>query len=450
MTVMTKEKELALAERREYDSVTPEERVAVAKKVGRTGISYFINARHPETSSRAAALRSRLLLAGDRADLLWKRIDAGMPLTTACWLLAECEATHHKAGKRGDIQEVIKKRLDRYDREGSIRVVGGKVVRATLAMGRAERIASGQEQVSASRRVTPGSKRWLRGAARDAIAAWIAAFLPKGDERAAAWSAECLREVEVLLDSFARRFSRDPPNKRQLFEACNLLNVPRPRWGQRVDQEKARKHQRAALRPLHPDIRGDNSGTEAFQAINEAYQTIVAYNDSLGLNDDPFGLRDRGGRKKEKVHATSNGARSKEPEPRRSEPRRPESRKSEPESEPVPESEPATPESEPAAPESPPRGSARSLWDLPGIDASVQAVHVLTKGEPLCMFQTGVPSSWPAGHVWVAIDDAEGRSLAEEKLCVDCLAQVGVIESLRGRSRGEKKDVEEKENRDGT
>jgi len=275
MAVTTRDKELAVAERLAYEAAPPELR-------GKRGIYEFIKKSKPEVSAQDAKYRARLLNAGERSDPFWLRVDGGMPLSTAVRLLHECEVAHLKTGKSGDIQDVVRDRLARYDSEGTLHVSPkGKAYRVTQSKVRASRIAKGQERPRGPR---SASKRNLKGAVRDAIAAWISTRLPKDDERAGPWVEECMREVEAVLDSFGQRFTWQAPKRSRLYASCDLLNVPRPRWGQRADQERAWKHRRAALRAHHPDVLGHEGGREAFQAISDAYQDIVAYNDSLGLN----------------------------------------------------------------------------------------------------------------------------------------------------------------------
>lgn len=275
MTVSTKDKDLAIDERSAYDAAPAELR-------GKRGIYDFIKKTRPKSSAEGAKQRARLLNAGDRADQFWLRVEAGMPLSTAVRLLCECEAAL-KTGKSGAFQDVVRARLARYDTEGTLRMTAdGKTYRASQSKERAARIAKGQDRPRGPR---SASKRNLKGAARDAIAAWLAARLPKDDERAEQWVADCMREVETVLDSFAQRFTWQVPKRNLLNASCDLLNVPRPRWGQRADQERAWKHRRAALRSHHPDVVGHEGGVEAFQAISDAYQNIVAYNDSLDLNE---------------------------------------------------------------------------------------------------------------------------------------------------------------------
>lgn len=283
MTVSTKDKEIAMAERLAYESASPELR-------GKRGIYEFVRKTQPGASAEGAKHRSRLLNAGDRADQFWLRVETGMPLSTAVRLLHECEKAHLKTGKSGDIQDVVRARLERYDSEGTLHVsASGRTYRVLQSKGRAARIAKGEDRPRGPR---SASKRNLKGAVRDAIAAWLAARLPKDDERAGQWVEECMREVETVLDSFAQRFSWQAPKRNKLNAACDLLNVPRPRWGQRADQERAWKHRRAALRSHHPDVVGHEGGVEAYQAINDAYHDIVAYNDSLDLNEVPSAPRE--------------------------------------------------------------------------------------------------------------------------------------------------------------
>lgn len=273
--MMTPMKKLALAERKEYDAAKPEER----KASGKSGIGAFIHMRHPEVMVNDARHRCRLLQAGDAADIFWARVEDGMPLVTAITLLAECSRVWRESGKGEGVtqDDVIRERLIRYDSEGFIRkTADGKVYRASSTHGRSSRIASGKEPA----KKTPSARH--KTIVREAIAAWIASRLPKDDERAAAWAMEAMREVELLLSTFSNRFSNQPPDKSALRNACDLLGIPRPKWGQPADQERARKNQRAALRKIHPDVIGDDSGVEAFQAINDSYNIIIAYNDSFG------------------------------------------------------------------------------------------------------------------------------------------------------------------------
>jgi len=279
VTTMTKEKELAMAERALFEAAPAADRSGLKR-----GIGDFIRVKRPGTSAASAAHRSRLLLAGERADLLWERVDQGMPLSTACRILHEAQVEHLEAGKEGDIQAVVKKCLARYDSEGILHVVNGKAFRVTHAKGRAARIAKGRARQKGRR---GGGDKHLKGDVRDAVAAWLAARLPKDDERVEGWVEECMKEVEVVLDSFTRRFTWPAPKRSKIFAACDLLNVARPRWGSRADQERAWKHRKAALRKLHPDTVGHDGEKEAFQAINDAYQTVVAYNDSLVKPDGP-------------------------------------------------------------------------------------------------------------------------------------------------------------------
>lgn len=280
----TEEHRLAISERQEYEAATPEERK------GHKDLAYFIHARHPERSSISVQTRNRLNRAGERATILWERIAAGMPLRTASVLLRECESVWKgmtAKDRRGQsFDDVMKKRLVEYDSHGHIRVgKDGKIYRATSPTLRATRVAKGEVSArgtsSSSRTVTLTQHKAI---VRDAIAAWMAARAPKDDPRAGLWTAECMREIEVVLTSFTSRFGAAKPRRDDLFSACDLLNIPRPRWGKPADQKRAWKNRRSVLKSTHPDTLGHEGGLDAYRGINDAYNIIIAYNDSLNLN----------------------------------------------------------------------------------------------------------------------------------------------------------------------
>lgn len=270
--MMTPDKKLAIAERKEYDALDVEERKLYAD------IGDFVHKRHPEVSENSASHRSRLLLAGDRADVLWDRIAQGMSLSTAVRMLRDAEKMWRKNSFDLDLDALLSERLARYDGEGTVRRVGEKFVRTQTTAARASRIAKGEIHPERAARVPMRRKKT---AVREAVAAWIAARLPKDDERAATMVDDLMREIEVVLSSFAARLVRALPSRAELFEACDLLNVPRPKWGKRVDQKRAWKNRKAALKSTHPDTLGHNGGIEAFQAIKDAYDVVARYNDSI-------------------------------------------------------------------------------------------------------------------------------------------------------------------------
>ncbi len=278
-TTMTEEQKLAIAERQEYETATAEER-----KSGKgNGISHFIHARYPERSGVSIANRNRLNTGGERAAILWQRIDAGMPLATAVTLFRDCELAWNGLSDKEkwatNFDDIVKKRLEDYESHGHIRrSAGGKIYRALSPTIRAARVAKGEGSGR-----DPSPKKALtqhKAIVREAVAAWMAARLPKGDPRIESWTGEFMIEVEAMLASFTNRFSATKPDRNQLFAACDLLNVPRPRWGKPVDQKRAWKIRRSVLKATHPDKVGD-SGLEEYRAINDAYNIIIAYNDSL-------------------------------------------------------------------------------------------------------------------------------------------------------------------------
>lgn len=300
---MSEQQKLAVAERREYETASPEERKP------HHNLSDFIKAKYPERSSAAVSVRGKLHLAGERAAIFWERIEAGMPLSTAVNLMRNCEkawaekSTKERGSKETErlalFTKIATERLERYDAQGMVRTVNGKMYRSTPPTDRAMRIAKGEatprNQAAAKGSSKKNKDPVLTGhktIVREAIAAWVAARLPKDDPRVPAFTTEFMREIEVVLQSFTQRLSMAKPNRDQLFSACDLLNIPRPRWGKPADEKRARKNQRSVLKSTHPDTLGHDGGLDAYQAINEAYNTIVAYNDSLNSNPNRSGESD--------------------------------------------------------------------------------------------------------------------------------------------------------------
>jgi hypothetical protein len=268
MSDMTKEQARASAERQEFDAATAEER-KVARDIGR-----FIAMRQPGISEQSVSLRSRLHLAGERAQVLWERIEAGMPLVTAVRILRESDNAWRKLTGDTPIDEVLRKRLADYDASGHVRRVGDRVYRTSGdVQSRAAAIAKGEK--------APAHKARPKTAVREAIAAWIASNVPKNHSEKDRWVDECMAEVEVVLASFAKRFRATAPEKARLYAACDMLNIPRPKWGARADEVRAWKNRKAALASMHPDALGHDGAVGGFQAIKDAYDVIVAYNDNL-------------------------------------------------------------------------------------------------------------------------------------------------------------------------
>ena len=295
LKAMTEEQKLAISERQEYEAATREERKPYHN------ISAFIKAKYPERSSAGISIRSKLHLAGDRASIFWERIDDGMPLATAANLMRDSEkAWAQKSNKeRGSDEKerlasftkVAVERLERYDAQGMVRTMNGKMYRSMPPTDRAIRIAKGEAAPRGHGKGSPSTKKNKEAVltqhktiVRESIAAWIAARLPKGDSRVPALTMEFMREIEVVLTSFTQRLSMSKPNRDQLFSACDLLNIPRPRWGKPADQKRAWKNRRAVLKSTHPDTLGHEGGLGAYHGITEAYNIVVAYNDSLNPN----------------------------------------------------------------------------------------------------------------------------------------------------------------------
>lgn len=273
--VMTKDKARAIKERALFDALPADER---RKYHG--GCGAYIAATDATTSSNAVEKRQRLLLAGPHADPFWLKIEhEGMPIATAISLLRQAKTEWRAVkGTTRSLESVIATVIQRYESAGHVRYVGDRVVRTRDKIAdRVERIARGESNGKT------GSKGTPRQAVREAIASWAHETFQRRDERLEGLVADCVREVDLVLDTFVNRMRPKSIDKKRLHHACDMLNIPRPKWGRRADDKRAWKNRSRALAAMHPDTLGDDSAKDAFQAIKDAYDVVISYNDSLDL-----------------------------------------------------------------------------------------------------------------------------------------------------------------------
>jgi hypothetical protein len=93
-----------------------------------------------------------------------------------------------------------------------------------------------------------------------------------------------IAEIELVITTFRARVGRARTRSvswAKVREACTLLSIPVPKRGRLCDLVAARKHQRSVMKVSHPDVVGNDSGRGAYEAVAQAYQVLVAYNDSL-------------------------------------------------------------------------------------------------------------------------------------------------------------------------
>lgn len=251
---MSTQRELAKTERELYEAATPEEAAG--------GIATFI---HKLSGARRhdVTLRSVLFRAGAEADALWDAVDAEirpLGLSQACDMLREARET------RRPVADLVAD-WRRF----------GKARKAKTSPRAPKRCPSDQ-----------------LAHVRAAIAAWVENEIPKGDGESATVAAQLSAEIEGTLRAARDRFrhraalpgelgtlTSDAPTRADVRAACSLLGLEVPRHRGAFDMVAVNRARRGMLKASHPDVVGDDSKVDAYQAVNDAYNVIVRYNDSV-------------------------------------------------------------------------------------------------------------------------------------------------------------------------
>lgn len=244
---MGSQRDIAIAERDLYAAASPAERSAARNDIGRfiggAGLGKYWHARH----------RARLLAAGDAAAPLWAAIDKGIvSIAEAGRIMIESRQQDLPAIDALETWLAAKARPKRSSRP---------------------------------------AKADALGAVRAAIRAWVRAAVPAGDAEAETIAAEIMADVEGILKSGRGRLrsrASSPigqlapgPSRADARAACALLGLPNPRKATLIDADAARRARRSMLRASHPDVLGDSSGVGAYQAVNDAFAVIEAWNDAV-------------------------------------------------------------------------------------------------------------------------------------------------------------------------
>lgn len=217
-------------------------------------------------SQHGLSQRRTLLLAGVAADPLWHRIhNDKMATTTATRLLrnAKHRARQIRCTHTVALEEVLKE----YDNLecGSARLRKKKPVRKTLWS--TVRVAAEEYAKSKLSSIDPVAANQLMN--------------------------DFKRDLRALTEEWQARITHYKQQERRrdvaeisrsdVIHACSTLAMDPPPPGHLVDLKLARKKQRQLGRLYHPDSHGgDESMRPKFEAVNDAYQLLVDYNNSLG------------------------------------------------------------------------------------------------------------------------------------------------------------------------
>ena len=225
--------------------------------------------------------RSRLRSAADAADPLWMAMEAeGLPLRTARILLVQAmrrssEATPGFVAGYEGWKEECERALEAWrERSVVVRGPGGQLVR---------RHKQGAKTIDPNRAIDD---------IRDRAVTYATAHgrtIPKAEARNLV--AEFVGELDALLSGFELRVKReqkraidgaeDRVSHRKVREACETLNLPKPRPGERVDVVELKKHYRALAAQYHPDRTGNEESRHLFEAVVAAYRLLEQYNEEI-------------------------------------------------------------------------------------------------------------------------------------------------------------------------
>jgi len=225
-----------------------------------------------------ALCRQQLLLAGARVELLWARVDAGMPLNTAISILRSVKGAE-------DVAVALVKALEVYDTTGyEARMPDGKVVRRR-SPSRLRK--SGEPGPSAEFSHDRSFWRSLRATMSGYVNARLAGCDPTDADK-------LLRRFEVdlnlLIADFQDAISSVPKrgieitaiSRQALFAACRTLHMDPPRIGRHVDMKLAGLQKKRLARVYHPDVHGGSEVTRGqFEAVMQAHKVCEKYNEML-------------------------------------------------------------------------------------------------------------------------------------------------------------------------
>lgn len=215
------------------------------------------------------AIRHALLRA--QADLLWERVDAKMPLSTAARILV---AARKRAGDK-PLADSLRAELAYYD---SLDV-------ATTPDGRVFRRRS-PKRLRRDGSMPAKASNWTK--IRAQIAQHVEPLLRGCDSMAADrirqdFESDLDSAMETLKARAKRASASAAPavSRQDLVDACAFFGIDPPPPGAPVPPKLAKSKWRAAARAYHPDASGDENLRHLFEAARKAHEAIDLHNESV-------------------------------------------------------------------------------------------------------------------------------------------------------------------------
>jgi hypothetical protein len=221
--------------------------------------------------------RHRLaLLISEGAEVLWERLDNGMPLGTASRLLMQVRSELGPRSRKNPrlMRQALAEALAKHDRLPPPNRDDGQ----SEGVGAARPTKKSTVSWSSDREFWAFLRRNLLDFADQSL------MDVPGLERDLLAS-DFERDLDALFDHHRQRWSRARAgashdvkvSKRKLENSLRLLHMDLPRRGEDIDAflNKARKQQRTLARLYHPDSnRGDDSLRRQYEAVISAYGIV--------------------------------------------------------------------------------------------------------------------------------------------------------------------------------
>ena len=255
---MTDHKALAEEEDREWNALTPDERLRWKDRR-----NYWVSKGRKKFE---VEMRSRIFLA--QSQELWDEVAKGLSLHSAATLVKEA-----RFAKRSIPAQIEVWKSQTY----KCTTADGRVFRRKLTGKVRERVQANEADD------WRGIRKFIRQKINDMLAGEHEVIRKRYEDDAMGQ----IKQVFTDLQERLRRASSRTLVRRQIVEACHVLGMDPPKPGESVDLKRAWRQRRTLLRDLHPDARGgDESKTEAFNQVTNAYRDLEAYNDQIERNTD--------------------------------------------------------------------------------------------------------------------------------------------------------------------
>lgn len=273
----TTERERAVIERRMWASVSRDVRQANRRDKwlqsvigGETGYVFI--------------KRAELLNGEPDTELLWPRIDAKtMTTSKAIEILRQARATN--IAEEIPLKDAIIQQLAEYDNlPHTVELDNGYTIKKPSPVF--EKVHRGRRKAKTPQgQKQNDSKEFYSKLQQDCTEFFVTRLGMTLDVFAQErLKAEFILDLKTLIDEWRsklnnvhRRAGQDilaEPERKDLLKACRVLSMEPPKPGEPIDMVTAKKNKKKLARVYHPDKVGNDSTTDKYQEVIEAYNVL--------------------------------------------------------------------------------------------------------------------------------------------------------------------------------